>query len=28
VAPTILKMFGLDLPTHFDGKPWTIAKAG
>jgi predicted AlkP superfamily phosphohydrolase/phosphomutase len=25
VAPTILKLFGLALPTHFDGKPWTLA---
>jgi predicted AlkP superfamily phosphohydrolase/phosphomutase len=27
VAPTILKLFGLGLPTHFDGKPWTLAPA-
>jgi predicted AlkP superfamily phosphohydrolase/phosphomutase len=26
VAPTILKLFGLGLPTHFDGKPWTVAS--
>jgi len=25
VAPTILKVFGLALPAHFDGKPWTLA---
>ena len=25
VAPTILKLFGLSLPGHFDGKPWTVA---
>jgi predicted AlkP superfamily phosphohydrolase/phosphomutase len=27
VAPTILKLFGLRLPGHFDGKPWTVATA-
>jgi predicted AlkP superfamily phosphohydrolase/phosphomutase len=25
VAPTILRLFGLALPAHFDGKPWTLA---
>jgi arylsulfatase A-like enzyme len=25
VAPTILKLFGLALPAHFDGKPWALA---
>ena len=25
VAPTVLKLFGLALPSHFDGKPWTVA---
>ena len=25
VAPTILKLFGLALPVHLDGKPWTVA---
>jgi predicted AlkP superfamily phosphohydrolase/phosphomutase len=25
VAPTILKLFGLALPAHFDGKPWNLA---
>ncbi len=25
VAPTILKLFGLPLPAHFDGKPWSLA---
>jgi predicted AlkP superfamily phosphohydrolase/phosphomutase len=24
VAPTVLKLFGLSLPRHFDGKPWTV----
>ena len=24
VAPTILQLFGLQLPNHFDGKPWTV----
>jgi predicted AlkP superfamily phosphohydrolase/phosphomutase len=27
VAPTILKLFGLPLPSYFDGKPWTVAPA-
>ena len=27
VAPTILKLFGLGLPGHLDGKPWTVAVA-
>jgi len=25
VAPTILKLFGLQLPGHFDGKAWTLS---
>ena len=25
VAPTILKLFGLRIPGHIDGKPWTVA---
>jgi predicted AlkP superfamily phosphohydrolase/phosphomutase len=25
VAPTILNLFGLPLPSHFDGKPWSLA---
>jgi len=25
VAPTILRLFGLALPAHFDGKPWVLA---
>jgi predicted AlkP superfamily phosphohydrolase/phosphomutase len=25
VAPTMLKLFGLALPGHLDGKPWTVA---
>jgi predicted AlkP superfamily phosphohydrolase/phosphomutase len=25
VAPTILKLFGLALPAHLDGKPWIVA---
>jgi predicted AlkP superfamily phosphohydrolase/phosphomutase len=24
VAPTVLKLFGLGLPGHLDGKPWTV----
>jgi predicted AlkP superfamily phosphohydrolase/phosphomutase len=24
VAPTVLKLFGLALPGHFDGRPWTV----
>lgn len=27
VAPTILKLFGLQLPSHFDGKPWTVGAS-
>ncbi|MGH9500906.1 MAG: alkaline phosphatase family protein [Terriglobales bacterium] len=27
VAPTILKMFGLALPSYFDGKPWTVTSS-
>jgi predicted AlkP superfamily phosphohydrolase/phosphomutase len=27
VAPTILKLFGLELPAHFDGRPWAIESA-
>ena len=27
VAPTILKLFGLELPSYFDGKPWAVASA-
>jgi predicted AlkP superfamily phosphohydrolase/phosphomutase len=25
IAPTILKLFGLALPSHFDGKAWNLA---
>ena len=24
VAPTVMKLFGLELPTYFDGKPWAV----
>jgi hypothetical protein len=27
VAPTILKLFGLELPAYFDGKPWAVAPS-
>jgi predicted AlkP superfamily phosphohydrolase/phosphomutase len=27
VAPTILKLFGLGVPGHFDGKAWTMGEA-
>jgi hypothetical protein len=26
VAPTILKLFGLAPPAHFDGKAWNLAQ--
>ena len=25
VAPTVMKLFGLELPAYFDGKPWAVA---
>jgi len=28
IAPTILNLFGLPLPGHFDGKPLTVAMEG
>jgi predicted AlkP superfamily phosphohydrolase/phosphomutase len=28
VAPTVMKLFGLELPSYFDGKPWVVAAAG
>jgi predicted AlkP superfamily phosphohydrolase/phosphomutase len=28
VAPTILKLFGVELPAHLDGKPWMLAPKG
>jgi arylsulfatase A-like enzyme len=27
VAPTVLKLFGLGLPGHFDGKAWNLAES-
>ena len=26
VAPTILQLFGLPMPKHFDGKAWKLAE--
>ncbi len=26
VAPTVMKLFGLELPSYFDGKAWAVAK--
>ncbi len=26
IAPTILDLFGLKLPPHFDGKPWSLSR--
>ncbi|MGZ4730649.1 MAG: alkaline phosphatase family protein [Terriglobales bacterium] len=28
VAPTVMKLFGLELPSYFDGKPWAVAAPG
>ena len=28
VAPTVMKLFGLELPAYFDGKPWAVGAAG
>jgi predicted AlkP superfamily phosphohydrolase/phosphomutase len=28
VAPTLLELFGLEVPPHMDGKPWAAAAAG
>jgi predicted AlkP superfamily phosphohydrolase/phosphomutase len=28
VAPTVMKLFGLELPSYFDGKPWAVSAAG
>jgi len=25
VAPTLLNLFGLQVPLHMDGKPWPMA---
>ena len=27
VAPTVMKLFGLELPAYFDGKPWAVGAA-
>jgi len=27
VAPTVLKLFGLELPSYFDGKPWVVTPS-
>jgi predicted AlkP superfamily phosphohydrolase/phosphomutase len=28
VAPTVMKLFGLELPSYLDGKPWAVAATG
>jgi arylsulfatase A-like enzyme len=28
LAPTILDLFGVDVPRHMDGRPLTVADAG
>lgn len=28
IAPTVLDLFGVKLPAHFDGKPWVLKTAG
>jgi hypothetical protein len=28
VGPTLLKLYGLDLPMNLDGGPWTFADSG
>jgi len=25
IAPTVLELFGVELPTHLDGKPWVVS---
>jgi bisphosphoglycerate-independent phosphoglycerate mutase (AlkP superfamily) len=27
VAPTVMKLFGLELPAYFDGKAWAVGAA-
>jgi predicted AlkP superfamily phosphohydrolase/phosphomutase len=27
VTPTVMKLFGLELPSYFDGKPWAVAAS-
>jgi predicted AlkP superfamily phosphohydrolase/phosphomutase len=26
IAPTVLQLFGLEIPRHFDGKPWKVVE--